>query len=358
MRIAILGCGLIGTSTAMASVRAGHSVVGNDSDAQRLAEAARRGGFEAEESVANAVHGSDVAVVCTPTFAIPGIVREALSADPHVVVTDAGSVKGRVVGEIVSGLDPGALQRFVGGHPMTGSERSGPAFASASLMEGAVWVLTPTETSDPNAVTTVEAWVTSIGAKPLRMDPRKHDEAVAIVSHLPQIASTALMTTAAEHEEPDTLMLAAGGFRDLTRLAASKPDLWAGILSANSTELAVAIDTYIETLERFRAAVVANDVPALESALREGTDARLGLTAKPQVRAGVAIVQAFVPDRPGALAQLTAALGARDVNIEDLQIVHGPEGGRGRAHITVATHDADVAVEALSADGFEADRLA
>ena len=163
------------------------------------------------------------------------------------------------------------------------------------------------------------------------------------MSHLPQVASTALMSLAATEEagEPDILLLAAGGFRDLTRLAASNPALWSDILLANQGAIGEAIDLYIERLVRLRDEIVGGRGGDVEETFDEAKRARLRLATKPTVRAGVAVLQIEVPDRPGALADLTAVLGGGEVNIEDLQIVHSPEGGRGTVHLTVAADAVD-----------------
>jgi prephenate dehydrogenase len=243
---------------------------------------------------------------------------------------------------------------------MSGSERTGPEAASAALLDDAVWVLTPVTETEPSAVDAVERWVRRIGARPVRMEPERHDRLVAFVSHLPQLASTALMAAASEEEvdEPELLLLAAGGFRDLTRLAGSSPPLWRDILLANPQALARAVDRYVEGLLRLRDAVLAGRADEVESALGDAKRARLRLAAKPAVKAGVALLLVPVPDRPGVLAELTATLGGRQINIEDLQIVHSPEGGRGTVHLTVAAGDAGLAGEALAARGFQSVRLA
>ncbi len=192
------------------------------------------------------------------------------------------------------------------------------------------------------------------------MDAERHDRLVAMVSHLPQVASTALMGLAATEEagEPDILLLAAGGFRDLTRLAASSPRLWGDILLANRRAVATAIDQYVARLTELRDLVLSESAEGVERSFAEAKRARLSLAAKPQVRTGVAVLQVPIPDRPGALADLTAGLGRAGVNIEDLQIVHSPEGGRGTVHLTVSAAAADEAGRALSARGFEPLRLA
>jgi len=192
------------------------------------------------------------------------------------------------------------------------------------------------------------------------MEAERHDRLVAVVSHLPQVASTALMGLAAAEEagEPQMLLLAAGGFRDLTRLAASSPRLWADILLANREEVAGALERYAARLLELRELILQGRGVEVEEAFAHAKAARLALAAKPQVKAGVAVLQVPIPDRPGVLGELTAALGAAEVNIEDLQIVHSPEGGRGTVHLTVAADAAEDAERVLRERWFEPLRLA
>jgi prephenate dehydrogenase len=161
-----------------------------------------------------------------------------------------------------------------------------------------------------------------------------------------------------ESDEPDILLLAAGGFRDLTRLAASNPALWSEILLANRDPIAEAIDRFIEELTRLRGEIVGDRARDVERTFEGAKQARLRLSAKPTVRSGVAVLQVVIPDLPGALARLAAVLGEGRVNIEDLQIVHSPEGGRGTVHLTVAASAAGDADGVLRGDGFDPIRLA
>jgi prephenate dehydrogenase len=243
---------------------------------------------------------------------------------------------------------------------MGGSERSGPAHASASVVDGIVWVLAPTPEADADATEALRAWVDRLGARPVVMHPERHDRLVAMVSHLPQVASTTLMATAGDQEagEQDALLLAAGGFRDLTRLAASQPALWSEILVENREEVASAIDLFVRRLEALRDRIVDADASAVESTFDAAKQARLGLAAKPTVRSGVAVWQVEIPDEPGSLARITAVVGEGGVNIEDLQIVHSPEGGRGTVHLTVAAETAASASDVLSGAGYDPIRLA
>lgn len=358
-RVAVVGTGLIGTSIAMAAARAGDHVRGFDVDAAVLARAAGRAGLSAAPSLEECVRGASLVFVCTPIPALPALVAQSLRLASGAVVSDVGSVKSHVmelVGEVAAASD---LSRYVGGHPMGGSERAGPEHASPSVLDGVVWVVAPAPGAEA-AATRLAAWVERIGARPVRMDAERHDRLVAVVSHLPQVASTALMGLAATEEagEPEILLLAAGGFRDLTRLAASNPHLWSDILLANRDAIARAIDLYVERLSRLRDLVMAEKATDVEEAFATAKEARLTLATKPQVRAGVAVFQVPVPDRPGVLAEVTATMSEAGVNIEDLQIVHSPEGGRGTVHLTVAADAASVAEGALRERWFEPLRLA
>jgi prephenate dehydrogenase len=360
--VAVLGTGLVGTSVALATVRAGGRVRAWDPDEANLSVAASNGGVVACHGLVSAVDGADIVVIGTPIAAIPAVATEAIAATTDAVITDAGSIKTHVITQTASMASSRrlGLERFVPGHPMGGSERSGPTHASASVVDGIVWAVTPTSSSDERAIQHLERFIRAVGARPVRLAPERHDRLVAVVSHLPQVASTALMSLAAgeEADEPDILLLAAGGFRDLTRLAASNPTLWSEILLANGDEVVRAIDLYVRRLERLRDAVAEGSGSDVERIFDEAKGARLGLAAKPQVRAGVAVLQVPIPDRPGALAEVTGGLADAGVNIEDLQIVHSPEGGRGLVHLTVATDAADVASSVLSEHGLDPLRLA
>ncbi len=359
-RIAIVGTGLIGTSIAMAADRVGCAVTGWDADALTAGSAGEHGGFAIAPTLEACVAGADIVLICTPIPTIAPLAVEALGLAPHAVVTDVGSIKSHVIAEVEVLAAARDLSRFVGGHPMGGSERSGPDHAAPSIVDGIVWVLTPGARTGAAAVDHLEAWVRMVGGHPVRLEARRHDRLVAFVSHLPQVASTALMGLVAieEANEPEILLLAAGGFRDLTRLAVSNPAMWSDILVSNGEAIAEAIDLYIARLATLRDLASGGRDAEVRAAFAAAKKARLTLATKPQVRAGVAVLQVGVPDRPGALARLTGALAGSGVNIEDLQIVHSPEGGRGAVHLTVAAESASEAASVLAGEGFDPVRLA
>ncbi|HEV8564671.1 MAG TPA: prephenate dehydrogenase/arogenate dehydrogenase family protein [Actinomycetota bacterium] len=359
-RVAVLGTGLVGTSIAMAAGRVGCDVRGWDADPATAGRSAAHAGLRATGTLEECVADAEVVVVSTPIPSIGPLAARALVAAAGAVVTDVASIKSRVLEQVEAAADPAALPRFVGGHPMGGSERSGPEHASASIVDGIVWVISPSAASDPRAVERIEGWIRRLGALPVRIEAARHDRLVAVVSHLPQVASTSLMSLAAAEEanEPEMLLLAAGGFRDLTRLAASNPALWSEILLANREAIADAIDLYVDRLRSLRDMVAGERAEEVRDAFAAAKAARLTLAAKPQVRAGVVVLQIGVPDRPGALAQLTGALADASVNIEDLQIVHSPEGGRGAVYLTVSTTAEAEALRVLGDLGLDPTRLA
>jgi prephenate dehydrogenase len=359
-RVAIVGTGLIGTSIAMAATRAGCAVRGWDADPDVAARSAARSGLDDAATLEEAVRDADLVIVCTPIEALAGSIVASLRAAPDALVTDAGSIKTHVVEGVAALADPADLPRFVGSHPMGGTERSGPEHAAASVVDGIVWAVIPTEETASETVTRLEGWIHRIGARPVRLAADRHDRLVAFASHLPQVASTSLMGLAAAEEagEPEILLLAAGGFRDLTRLAASNPALWTEILLANRYQIAGAIDVYVERLRALREEVAAGRASDVERTFEDAKRARLRLATKPTVRAGVAVLQVEIPDEPGALARITAVLADGAVNIEDLQIVHSPEGGRGTVHLTVAAAVAPDAANVLTAGGYDPIRLA
>jgi prephenate dehydrogenase len=359
-RVTVLGTGLLGTSIALAAARAGCQVEGWDLDGATAERAGRLSGLEPRPTLEDAVQLADLVVVATPIPSVASTVVRALAHAPTAIVTDVASVKSTVVADVRARSDAAAGARYVPGHPMGGSERSGPEHASASVVDAIVWVVAPDVTTDPAAAERLSDWIERLGARPVTLSPERHDRLVAIVSHLPQVASSSLMGLAAveEADEPEILLLAAGGFRDLTRLAASQPALWSEILVANRAEVGDAIELFVRRLDQVRADLEAVDAPAVERTFEAAKAARLGLAAKPTVRSGVAVWQVEIPDEPGALARITAVLADGDVNIEDLQIVHSPEGGRGTVHLTVAVANATSAAQVLTAGGYDPIRLA
>ncbi len=241
--VALIGTGLIGGSIGLALRREGVVVRGYDQDAARADAARALGALDTVAgSVADAVAGADLTVVAVPVGHVADVVLDALDAGA-VLVTDVGSVKAPVVAA-VEAARPDLAPRFVGGHPMAGSEQEGLAGAAADLFVGATWVLTPTSRTDPGVFAAVRSWVAAFGAEPLAVTPDLHDALVAVVSHVPQLAASTLMNVASAGSEEHAVMLrlAAGGFRDMTRIASSHPAIWPDICLANRDAIVGALD--------------------------------------------------------------------------------------------------------------------
>lgn len=357
MRIAILGLGLIGGSVALAARAAAEAeVVGYDPDPAAERAAIARGAVTTwAASACDAVRGADVVVLSLPVDRIPAACGDVASCvEAHAVVTDVGSAKGDVVaaGESAFG------GRFVGGHPMAGSERHGMDAAHATLFDDAWWILTPTSTTSAAAYAIVAELVSSLGARPVAVPPDVHDALVARLSHVPQLAASAMVDVAASGEgRAELLHLAGAGFRDVTRIAASNPETWVAIVRANRPAVLEALDGFRGRLADVHRMVAAGRWDELGEWLAAARRARIELLVKPAWRGQPVTLALTVPDRPGVLAEVTAVAARLRVNLEDVRIVHSTEGGRGRIELVVdGDANADVLARALGDAGFRVER--
>jgi prephenate dehydrogenase len=343
-RAAVIGTGLIGASIGIALRRRGWYVTGSDLDATRAARALELGALDAIGHDPAAA----VVFVATPAGAVVAVATAALTAAADdAVVTDVAGVKTPIVGAI---RDP----RFVGGHPMAGSEQEGVEGADASLFEGATWVLTPSDTTDPAAYARVLGVVSALGADTVAMPAARHDAMVAMVSHVPHLTAAALMTLVSDAaaEQATVLRLAAGGFRDMTRIAAGHPGIWPDLCLDNRVAITETLDRLLGTVGGLRAMVASGDRAAILALLERAREGRLNLPSR--VLHPEAMIEIRVPvlDRPGVLAEVTTVLGERNVNIYDLEIAHSTEGPRGVLVLAVDASDAGVATEALAVRGY------
>lgn len=276
-RVAILGLGLIGGSLGLALRERGlaDKIAGYDPLPGRAERARQRGAVtEGAPSPQEAVRGAELVVLAAPVGAMRNLLAEiAPEIDPAALVTDTGSVKRRVCAAAAELLPDPA--RFVGGHPMAGREQQGIEPANGSLFEGAVWCLTPDRTTDGAALARVETLVRALGAIPRTLDAEQHDALVAGISHVPLAAAAALVATVASGPTgPAALELAAGGFRDTTRVASGSSIMARDILLANADNVAAWLDAYIGTLTRLRASILAGDGAGIERAFAAARDAR------------------------------------------------------------------------------------
>jgi prephenate dehydrogenase len=318
-RAVVVGTGLIGGSIGMRLRHVGWYVTGSDRDQARAERALALGALDAVGDDADAT----ITFVATPVHAVADEARRAVAAGPGLV-TDVGGVKASIVDAV---SDP----RFVGGHPMAGSEQEGVEGAIAELFEGATWVLTPTEGTDAAAYAQVRQIVGTLGAEVVALPPQRHDELVAVVSHVPHLTAATLMRLADERSEEHRalLRLAAGGFRDMTRIASGHPGIWPDICSDNRLAIVSVLDELTDALLHMRDVVASDDRKELLATLEQARAARVNLPTRFRTAADLREVRIPVPDRPGVVADVAILAADLDVNIVDLEIAHSTEGPQG-----------------------------
>ncbi len=349
--VVIAGVGLIGGSVGLGIRQrflADH-VVGLDFDPEAL-EAARGMGVidEARLQPDTWLHKADLVILASPARTLVASARAlAPFTRKDTLFTDVGSIKAEICTEL-------ADLRFVGGHPMAGSERVGVQNADAGLLENAVWVLTPGPTTDPDALDRVRDFVACLGANPIETTPEQHDRLVAAVSHLPYLSAVALTELAAQDRDKDLMMLlAAGGFRDLTRVASGSPRMSRDMVVGNKEALRAALASfrgYLEELEDL--------LKDPEAMLGRAEDAKRARDAFPIVRRSLLParfeVVIAVPDRPGELARITRALGDAGVNVRDIEVLSVREAGGALRLAFDDEQGLERGRQALTAAGYEA----
>ncbi|MFC0042060.1 prephenate dehydrogenase [Actinomadura rayongensis] len=354
-RVVVVGTGLIGTSIALVLRARGAEVLLADRDRAALDLAVGLGaGTELPAGDGPPPGGpADVAVLAVPPAAVAVTLLDAQKRGLARVYTDVASVKALPLRQAAElGCDPAS---FVPGHPLAGRERSGPAAARDDLFLGRPWALCPTPKTSPAAVAAVEALARTCGAEPVVVEADEHDRAVALVSHAPHVVSAAVAARLTGADDT-ALGLAGQGVRDVTRIAASDPRLWIGILSANAAPVADVLEA------------VATDLAVAASLLRDGSEGAAGHVADLLLRGNAgrsripgkhggpgqafATVTVVIPDRPGELAMIFQAAGIAGVNIEDVTIEHSPGRPLGVLEIAVQPEAAETLAAELRARGW------
>ena len=343
-RAHVVGLGLIGSSVALALRAAGWAVTGSDLDAP-----VERAALEGKVIDATQPHDPDLVVVATPARAVVDVANRLLASldRADVIVTDVAGVKGSIVQGIA---DP----RFLAGHPMAGSELRGLAGARANLFEGCTWVLTPTANTAPATYGTLHGILREIGANVVAISASDHDRLVAIASHVPHLLAGSLMNEASRVAEEDAvlLQLAAGGFRDMTRVAAGDPSIWPDILFENRLAITQALDDLERRLHGLRDALVNDDRELVTRSLQSAATARRHLPGRALSSENLAYLRVKVSDQPGVLASVTMAASELLVNIYDIEIAHGIEGAAGTLLLAIDAQQADTFMDELARRGF------
>ncbi len=337
-RAAILGTGLIGGSVGLALRAAGWEVFGWDPvpqarEAALAVGALDRGGDDPKEIRA----GADLVVLAGPPLSIKETLR---SMDDETLVMDIGGVKREIVEAAAH------LSRFVGTHPMAGREHVGAESASAALFRGAAWIVV-NDGARQDDLARVEEVIETCGAIPMRMSAADHDAAVARISHLPHVLAAALVGVVAD--DAHSLGLAAGSFRDLTRVSLSDPGMWSDVLLANRQPISQALTELGERLRSWQSVIEAGDQSEIRERLERAQRVRRSLA--PPILA----VRVFLEDEPGELAAVGRALAASRVDVRDLQLRHGEHGGSGVLTLSVRPGEAEALKTALVGEGFDLD---
>lgn len=358
-RVAIAGVGLIGGSLGLALRRLEHppEVIGIHGSPESVDRAVSLGATDqGTTSVADGVQGADLLVVAAPVRSILPRILEAMSHLPAgAIITDVGSTKSEIVALAEAQLRDDL--HFIGGHPMAGSELTGVENASPSLFEGAYWLLTPTSRTETEAYERLHALVASVGAKVLALTPEEHDQVMAVISHLPHLVSASLVNTAGHErgETEQTLLLTAGGFRDITRIAGSSPEVWVDICLTNRQAILSTVEQFQGQLGRFIAALKEEDEYALFRLFAVAREVRQNLPGVlPAAPERLYRLRVMIPDRPGAISEITLAIGRRGINIEDLQMIHIHPGERAVLEMALADRErGEEAASALKDAGYE-----
>ncbi|WP_116113511.1 prephenate dehydrogenase [Austwickia chelonae] len=361
--IRVVGTGLIGASVGLALRRAGAQVTLDDPSptAAALARDLGAGRLPAADD-----HEPDLVVVAAPPDVVATVVVHALRQWPRAVVTDVASVKATVLRTASRLLrdqeaDPGALSRYVGGHPMAGRERSGAVAAREDLFEGRPWVVCAHPGAAPEAVDAVAWMATRAGGSVVHMSAEDHDAAVAAVSHTPQLAAS-LVAARLRDLPSDAVGLSGQGVRDVTRIAESDPALWTQILAGNARPVADVVTALRDDLNIVLDALTAladdpDEAPgaraALARAVATGQSGRARIPGKHgAASARYGVVTVVVPDTPGTIGRLLTEVGDAGVNLEDLRIEHGVGRPVGTVELVVLPAAVDPLARELTALGW------
>lgn len=352
----VIGTGLIGTSAALALVQRGVVVHLADHDPEQARTAAALGAGT-DEAPAGPV---DLAIVAAPPAHVAAVLADAMGRGVARGYIDVASVKGGPRRELEAlGLD---LSSYIGTHPMSGREKSGPLAATADLFEGRPWVLTPTRDTDTEVLNLALELVSHCRAVPVVMDADAHDRAVALVSHMPHLVSS-MVAARLEHAEEAAVRLCGQGIRDVTRIAASDPRMWIDILSANPgpvadllAEVAADLD---ETVRALRALQSSDESKrreggaGIEDVLRRGNAGQVRVPGKHgSAPRAYEVVAVLIDDQPGQLARIFADAGAAGVNVEDVRIEHATGQQAGHVQLWVEPKAVPVLTSALRDRGW------
>ncbi|QYF75321.1 prephenate dehydrogenase [Cryobacterium sp. PAMC25264] len=347
--VRVVGAGLLGTSIGLGLTARGLDVILADASPTNLSLAIDYGAGRA----ATPGDTPQLIVVCVPPDVTADIVARELEAFPDAIVTDVASVKLAPLTEL---RDRGAdVSRYIGSHPLAGRERGGPLAGRADLFIGRPWVVAAHDAISYQRATAIDDLILDLGATLVEMSPEDHDNAVALVSHVPQVVST-LMARRLTDAPGSALNLAGGGVRDVTRVAASDPELWVQILGANPAPVRQILLALRDDLDRFIDALADPSAPGARRQVAEeiagGNTGVARLPGKHGQDRRYSVITVMVDDTPGQLARLFKEIGEVGVNLEDLRLEHSPGAQIGLAEISILPEAVSRLTSELAARGW------
>lgn len=336
-RIAIIGVGLIGGSLGLVFRKHAYDVVGFDHP-KCLQQAIERGAIDrGVTDLQQAVSDADVVIICTPVRTIRTMVEQlsALKLKPGAVVTDTGSTKEELVTYAESLNWRDAV--YIGGHPMAGSHRSGVEAANSDLFENAYYVLTPQSGTPDGAVRKLVSLFEQTRAKVILMDAAEHDRIMAAISHWPHVLAALLVQQVGKYNQENDWYhrLAAGGFRDLTRIASSNPTMWSDITLTNKEAVLKLLADWEKEVSQFRETLEGEHPDELEAFFREAKQYRDQLPERKQGSIP-RVYECYidVPDHPGSIGKVATLLGEKEINLGNIGILENREEVAGVLRLT------------------------
>lgn len=356
-RFTFIGLGLIGGSLAKAIKKAypdSHISV-LDKDERSIQIALEEAVVNQElKSLKEIEQDTDILFLCTPVEQNRAFLEELKTLlSPHTILSDVGSTKTAIMKEAEQ---LGLSSQFIGGHPMAGSEVSGYQASDSLLLENAYYLLTPGKSFPLELTNKMQTFLSSIGSIPFVMSPEEHDTSVACVSHLPHLIAACLVKLLKEEDKKGTMKkLAAGGFKDISRIASSSPVMWQQICLSNKKAIVEMMEDYITVLEEIKNFVKKEDPQAIAEFFQESGEYRNSMdsTAQGLIQSEYAI-SLHVQDHPGAISIISTILASNMVSIRNIGINHNREKGEGALQLSFYTgEDCEMAKKLLHKYGFQ-----
>ena len=356
-RVALIGTGLIGGSIGIAlrEKRLVDNIICYDRDPEAGKQAVLRGAADqVAQTLIEAVEGAELIILAVPVLSVVNIIKELLpSVGVKALITDVGSTKASIMKEVESLLTKKTY--FIGGHPMAGSEESGIKGADPGLLENAIYVLTPAKDTPLDVLEKFKTMLSEAGAQPLVLDPLTHDQVVASVSHLPHLVASALVQSVAGSGNMELVRtLAAGGFRDSTRIAMANPEMWRDICISNRSALKDVLSEFKKSINDLEGYLLESNAEAIEEYLQQARDYRNSIPYRGRgILPELFEVIVLVRDTPGVIGKLTGLLGEAGINIDAIEILHVRELAGGSIRLGFRNKDnQEKAIKLLNHKGY------